>query len=127
MLQPYSVPRPTPRNPPKPATASDGKNDPQSRLNPGRSLANNSQWGAEASRACGCQIESLFVGKGLHIMLKKLGIVAVIVVASFVALRMTKLGSYAGTAWSKIRAGANNSVPVEFEIDRLRHELAQLG
>ena len=60
-------------------------------------------------------------------MLKKLGIVAVIVVASFVALRMTKLGSYAGTAWSKIRAGANNSVPVEFEIDRLRHELAQLG
>ena len=59
-------------------------------------------------------------------MLKKLGIAAVIVVAAFVALRTTKLGSYAGTAWSKIRAGANNQVPVEFELDRIRHEVAQL-
>lgn len=59
-------------------------------------------------------------------MLKKLGIVALIVVAGFLVLRMTKVGSYAGTAWSKIRAGANNQVPVEFEIERIRHEVGQL-
>src|SRR5439155_18715363 len=89
--------------------------------------ANNPLDGGRSVLACGCQSESLFSGrKGLQIMLKKIGFVALIVVAGFLVLRSTKLGSYAGTAWGKIRAGANNQVPVEFEIDRIRHEVAQL-
>src|SRR5262249_23094024 len=58
--------------------------------------------------------------------LKKLEIVALMCGAGFWVLRTTKVASYAGTAWSKIRASANNQVPVEFEIDRIRHEVAQL-
>lgn len=59
-------------------------------------------------------------------MVKKVAIVAVGVLAALFVLSNTKFGSYAGTAWGKIRTKAKQQVPVEFEIDRLRHEVAQL-
>ncbi len=59
-------------------------------------------------------------------MLKKAAIVAVGVGAALFVLSHTKFGSYAGTAWNKVRSSAKRQVPVEFEIDRLRHEVAQL-
>lgn len=45
--------------------------------------------------------------------------------AAFVA-KKTDFVSYAGTLWSKAHTQAKNSVPTGFEIDRARHEIAQL-
>jgi peptidoglycan hydrolase CwlO-like protein len=59
-------------------------------------------------------------------MCKKAVYVALGVVAVLAVLSYTKLGSYAGTAWGKIRHSASNQVPIEFEIDRLKNEVAQL-
>lgn len=59
-------------------------------------------------------------------MLKKVAVVAAGVIAALFMLSHTKVGSYAGTAWGKIRTSAKQQVPVEFEIDRLRHEVVQL-
>lgn len=59
-------------------------------------------------------------------MIRKLGWVAVAVVGTVVVLNNTKLGSYASTAWSKVRTSASKQVPVEFEIDRIRNQIAQL-
>jgi len=39
----------------------------------------------------------------------------------------TAAPSYVHTAWHKVRHGAKNAVPVEFEIDRARNEIAALG
>lgn len=59
-------------------------------------------------------------------MCKKIGLAAVLVVAGLVLLRWTGLSSYTSTAWGKIRGAAKNQVPLEFEIDRVRHEVSQL-
>jgi chromosome segregation ATPase len=60
-------------------------------------------------------------------MVKKIAIVAVAVLAGLFLLNKTNLGSYAGLAWKKVRTSANNQVPLEFEIERVRHEVAKLG
>ena len=39
--------------------------------------------------------------------------------------RKTSL-SYAGTLWSQVKTETKNHVPTRFEIQRVRHELAQL-
>jgi chromosome segregation ATPase len=59
-------------------------------------------------------------------MFKKLAIVGVAVVAGVLVLNMTVAGSYVSTAWKKVRQGACNKVPLEFELDRVRHEVSKL-
>jgi chromosome segregation ATPase len=59
-------------------------------------------------------------------MIKKLGWAAVALVGVVILLNNTKLGSFASTAWTKVRASANRQVPVEFEIDRIRNQIGQL-
>lgn len=59
-------------------------------------------------------------------MLKKIGIGVLGATLLVGILSYTKMGSYAQTAWGKFRSKVGDQVPVEFEIERLRHELAQL-
>jgi len=59
-------------------------------------------------------------------MIKKVAIVALGVVAAMTALSFTRMGSYCGTAKDKLCGWANKQIPVELEIDRLRHEVGQL-
>jgi len=59
-------------------------------------------------------------------MFKKLLIVGVAVVAGVVILNTTVAGSYVSTAWKKVRQGACNKVPLEFELERVRNEVAKL-
>lgn len=59
-------------------------------------------------------------------MIKKLGWAVVALVGVVILLNNTKLGSFASTAWTKVRTSANRQVPVEFEIDRIRNQIGQL-
>jgi chromosome segregation ATPase len=59
-------------------------------------------------------------------MIKKLGITAVAVLGVLFLLNTTGLGSYASVAFNKIRGGLKRQVPLEFEIERIRNEIAQL-
>lgn len=60
-------------------------------------------------------------------MFKRITLAAVAVVAGMVLLRWAGLGSYTATAWSNICENFKKQVPIEFEIQRLRHEVAQLA
>ena len=52
-------------------------------------------------------------------------IVSLLVVAACVyVVKKTSLLSYAGTLWSQVAKETKNAVPTQFEIDRVRHELA---
>jgi len=59
-------------------------------------------------------------------MCKKIGIAAVAVAVVLFLLNSTMLGSYTSTAWSKIHSSFKKQVPLEFEIERIKHEIAQL-
>jgi chromosome segregation ATPase len=59
-------------------------------------------------------------------MFKKLVLTALVVGAGLFILNHTRLGSYGHTAFGKIKKAAQREVPVEFEIDRIRHEISQL-
>jgi chromosome segregation ATPase len=59
-------------------------------------------------------------------MLKKIAIAAVAVGAGLFILNSTHLGAYAKTAWHKVRSTAQKQVPLEFQLDTIRHEAAQL-
>ena len=59
-------------------------------------------------------------------MCKKIGILALAVVAGLFLLNKTNVGSYAGLAWSKVKAKAARSVPPEVELERIRNEIAQI-
>lgn len=59
-------------------------------------------------------------------MLKKIGIAALIVAAGLFVWNKTNLGSYGCAAWKKVKVNAVRQVPLEFEIDRLRNEVARL-
>src|SRR5262245_36339836 len=59
-------------------------------------------------------------------MCKKIGIVALAAVAGWFLLSNTHFGSYARTAFQKMKNGAKQSVPLEFEIERVKNEVAQL-
>ena len=59
-------------------------------------------------------------------MCKKIGIAAVAVAVVLFLLNSTMLGSYTSTAFSKIHGSFKKQVPIEFEIDRIKHEIAQL-
>jgi peptidoglycan hydrolase CwlO-like protein len=59
-------------------------------------------------------------------MCKKIGIAAVVVGVVLFLLNSTMLGSYTSTAFSKIQGTFKKQVPLEFEIERIKHEIAQL-
>jgi len=59
-------------------------------------------------------------------MLKKIAFATLAVSAGLFLVGQTRLCSYGGTAWKKIQVGAKHQIPVEFEIDRLKHEISQL-
>jgi hypothetical protein len=58
--------------------------------------------------------------------MKKLLIIGVIVLAGLWVFKRTHIASYAGTIWSAVRQEAKNQVPTKFELDRIRHEIAQM-
>ena len=59
-------------------------------------------------------------------MFKKLGIVAIAVVAGLFLLNTTNLGSYAGTMFKKMKHSVHNQVPLDFEIERVKNDVSQL-
>jgi predicted nucleic acid-binding Zn-ribbon protein len=59
-------------------------------------------------------------------MFKKLAITAGVVAVGLGVLHATGLSSYTSTAAAKVRSTFKKSVPLEFELDRLRHEVSQL-
>jgi chromosome segregation ATPase len=58
--------------------------------------------------------------------MKKVLIIGLIVVGGLFLVKRTSLCSYAGTLWSKVRQETKNQVPTKFELDRIRHEIAQM-
>jgi chromosome segregation ATPase len=58
--------------------------------------------------------------------MKKLGITLLILAGAFFVFKKTHLGSYIRTAWAGLKSSAKNQVPLEFEIERVRQEIAKL-
>ncbi len=59
-------------------------------------------------------------------LIKKAAVVAVLGGVGLTAMKATSAGSYLSTAVSKARQVASDAVPVQFEIDRARHEVDAL-
>src|SRR5262249_1016146 len=59
-------------------------------------------------------------------IMKKLLLIGLIVVGGLFLAKKTSLCSYAGTFWSRVRHEAKNQVPVKFELDRIRNEIARM-
>src|SRR5438270_11605420 len=59
-------------------------------------------------------------------MFKKLVVTAIAIGAGFFLLRSTHLGGYARTAWSKARTSVQGQIPIEFQLESIRNEVAQL-
>lgn len=59
-------------------------------------------------------------------MCKKFAMLTGITVALLAVLSVTKVGSYMSTSWNKIQNKAAKSVPIEWELDRLKDQVAQL-
>lgn len=59
-------------------------------------------------------------------MLKKLCFAGLLTGAGLIAFGATGLSSYTNTAFQKVKGTFKNQVPVEFQIDRVRQEVAQL-
>jgi len=59
-------------------------------------------------------------------MCKKLGISSVTLLVGLVLLWYTGLTSYVSTFWTQAKDGLKHQVPIEFEIERLRGEVAKI-
>jgi len=59
-------------------------------------------------------------------MFRKIAIASLAVVGGMFILHSTHLGSYARTAMHKIKATAKRQVPLEFQLESIRNEAAQL-
>jgi len=59
-------------------------------------------------------------------MFRKIGFAIIVVAGGLFLLSNTRIASYGGTAFKKVRQATQKQVPVEFEIERLQHELSQL-
>jgi len=59
-------------------------------------------------------------------MCKKLALTAAILVGVAAVLTFTRVGSYSRTIWTEIKTSAQEQVPVEFEIKRLKEEVSKL-
>jgi chromosome segregation ATPase len=57
-------------------------------------------------------------------MCKKIGILALAVVAGLFILKSTHLGAYARTAFKKAQASLKQEVPLEFQLESIRNEAA---
>ena len=57
---------------------------------------------------------------------KKLGIAAVVLGTGLTVAHLSGLDSYTSTAFNKVAKNVKRQVPLEFEIDRIRHEVEQL-
>ena len=60
-------------------------------------------------------------------MFRKIGIAALLAVAGLFVMNKAGLSSYGATAMQNLRSCFKKSVPLEFEIERLRYEITQLG
>ncbi|MCS7046320.1 MAG: hypothetical protein NZO58_08190, partial [Gemmataceae bacterium] len=58
--------------------------------------------------------------------MRKAAWVLVIVTAGAFLAKKTNVWSYAGTLWSQVKTETKRQIPTRFEIQRVRHELAQL-
>lgn len=58
--------------------------------------------------------------------MKKLLVIALLVGACYFVARKSSVASYAGTFWRQVRTETKNIVPMRFELDRVRHEIANL-
>jgi len=58
--------------------------------------------------------------------MKKIVIWLLIIAGGLFLFRKTHLYSYVSTAWAKVKCGAKDQVPLEFEVDRVRNEIANL-
>ncbi len=76
----------------------------------------------------GCRYHVAFLNQGRKgfFAMKKLGIIVLVVLGGLFLLRKTNLASYVSTAWCKVKNTAKNQVPLEFEVERVRHEIARL-
>jgi len=59
-------------------------------------------------------------------MMHKGFVIAAAAAGLWVAAKTTHLGSYAGTLWSQVRSEGKRQISTKFEIQRARHEVAQL-
>jgi chromosome segregation ATPase len=59
-------------------------------------------------------------------MFKNLVVTAIAIGAGLFLLKSTHLGGYARTAWSKARTSVQGQVPLEFQLESIRNEVAQL-
>jgi chromosome segregation ATPase len=59
-------------------------------------------------------------------MMHKGLVVAAVAAGLWVAAKTTHFGSYAGTLWTQIRSEGKKQISTKFEIERARHEIAQL-
>jgi peptidoglycan hydrolase CwlO-like protein len=59
-------------------------------------------------------------------MIKKIAFAAGLVAVGLLVLHVTGLSSYPATAFGKLKKSVKQQVPLEFEIERLRHQVAQL-
>lgn len=59
-------------------------------------------------------------------MKKSIALLAAGTLALVVLAKTTNIGSYAGTLWSKTKESIKDSVPTEFDIDRIDREIANL-
>lgn len=59
-------------------------------------------------------------------MMHKGLVVAAVAMGIWAASKTTNLGSYAGTLWSQVRTETKRHISTKFEIERARHEVAQL-
>jgi chromosome segregation ATPase len=66
------------------------------------------------------------LGKGLRIMFKKIAIAAVLAGTGLFVMNRAGLSSYAATAFHNIRTSFKKQVPIEFEVERLRYQVAEL-
>ncbi len=59
-------------------------------------------------------------------MFKKLVVTGIAIGAGLFLLRSTHLGAYARTAWAKARTTVQGQIPLEFQLESIRGEVAQL-
>jgi len=60
-------------------------------------------------------------------MCKKLGVTALVLVASLFVLHKLDLLNYGKVAWNRTKADLKQQIPPEVKIERLREEIAKLG
>ena len=59
-------------------------------------------------------------------MFKKIAVTAIAIGAGWFLLRSTHVGAYARTAWSKAQTSMHQQIPLEFQLETIRNEVANL-